>query len=118
MANGFKWIVPLGNLADSAGDYGEDVKEMILQTAQEWAGNTAAWMRAEAPWTDQTGNARRKLYGEAAPDGKDVVAYIGGRAKYQIWLETRHAGRYAIVTRAMQIKPPELMDALRSNLSS
>lgn len=117
MADGFRWIIPLSSLSNAIRDYGDDVREMVLDTAREWATETEAWMKAEAPWTDRTGNARQKLYGEAEQDGDDTVAYIGGRAEYQIWLETRHAGRYAIVTRAMQIKPPELMDALRSNLS-
>lgn len=117
MADGFRWIVPLGGLSGNVRQYGDDVKEMILDTAQEWAEDTEAWMKANGPWTDRTGQAREKLYGEAVQEGNDTVAYIGGRAPHQIWLEVRHAGRYAIVTKAMQIKPPELMDALRHNLS-
>lgn len=117
MADGFRWLVPLGRLSDNVRQYGDDVKAMALDEAERWAADTQAWMKANGPWTDRTGEARRELYGEAVQEGDGTFVYIGGRAAHQIQLEVRHAGRYAIVTKALQIKPPELMDALRDNLS-
>lgn len=54
-------------------------------------------MKTGAPWTDRTGNARATLKGDAKH--RDIVHEIilHGGMPYQIYLETRFGGKYAII---------------------
>lgn len=57
-----------------------------------------AYAKTNAPWKDDTGNARNGLNGEVQVLGRDEYALIlFGSVKYQIWLEVRFAGKYAII---------------------
>lgn len=56
------------------------------------------WARANAPWTDQTGNARNGLF--AQHDAEHMVKHeltVYGTMPYTFWLEVRWSGRYAII---------------------
>lgn len=82
---------------------------------QKQAAEATAYMKINAPWTDRTGNARSSLGAEAisaAGPGGGWILVLFGRAAYQIWLETRYAGRDAIVTPTMRIWGPKTMSAL------
>lgn len=56
------------------------------------------WARTNAPWTDQTGNARNGLF--AQHDAEPMVKHeltVYGTMPYTFWLEVRWSGRYAII---------------------
>jgi hypothetical protein len=60
-------------------------------------------MRQNAPWRDQTGNARNGLFAtvqDEARGGGSIVLYHS--VAYGIYLETRWAGRYAIILPTIQ----------------
>jgi hypothetical protein len=55
-------------------------------------------MRTNAPWHDNTGNARAGLF--AQHDAQPMVLHtltLYGTMPYTIWLEVRWSGRYAII---------------------
>lgn len=71
------------------------------------------WMKTNAPWTDRTGNARSGL-GSTTEHERKVhhTLVLFGRVPYQIWLEVRFAGRYAIILPAIVDQGPKLMKTL------
>jgi hypothetical protein len=67
------------------------------------------YARSNAPWTDQTGNARAGLFAthQAQPMVKhELVIYH--TMSYGTWLELRWSGRYAIIGPTMLHTAPEL----------
>lgn len=71
--------------------------------------DVAAWMKAEARWTDRTGDARAGLYAD--------VEYIANQAVYLLmshdvtlaytwYLEYAHAGRFSILGDAVDVWSP------------
>jgi hypothetical protein len=71
------------------------------------------WMREEAPWTDRTGNARSGLSAETEHVRlKYHAIHLFYRVPYGIWLEVRHAGKYAIIIPALLDQGPKMMKTL------
>lgn len=68
-----------------------------------------AYMKTHAPWTDRTGNARSGLGSTVFKRAGSWVMNLYGRANYQIWLEVKNNGRYAIITPTIQIWGPRVM---------
>lgn len=59
---------------------------------------TETYARTNAPWTDQTGNARNGLF--AKHDSEPMVSHsltVYHTMPYGYWLEVRWSGRYAII---------------------
>lgn len=54
-------------------------------------------MKREAPWTDQTGRARRALLAEVEQDDSKVALVLSHGVPYGKYLELSNGGRYAIV---------------------
>lgn len=68
-----------------------------------------AYMKVNAPWTDRTSNARNGLDGSVFKRASSWVMNLFGRANYQIWLEVKNGGKYAIITPTIQIWGPRTM---------
>jgi hypothetical protein len=66
-------------------------------------------MKANAPWTDRTTNARNGLDGIVFKRSGSWVMNLFGRVNYQIWLEVKNGGKYAIITPTIQIWGPRVM---------
>jgi hypothetical protein len=82
------------------------------RVAHARAAEAEEWMKANAPWQDQTGAARKGLYTEVR-EAPAILAEIifshGQDIDYGIWLETRFAGRNAIIAPAIDFWGPKLM---------
>lgn len=84
--------------------------QAAVQVLMERSGDQAvAYMRVNAPWTDRTGNARAGLDKIVFRQGGRYVLNLFGRASYQIWLEVKNGGRYAIIGPTIQIWGPRVM---------
>jgi hypothetical protein len=73
---------------DAAVDIVFDRYEAIAET----------YARTNAPWSDQTGNARAGLFAEH--ESEPMVVHrlvVYGTMDYTYWLEVRWSGRYAII---------------------
>lgn len=65
--------------------------------------------RTNAPWNDNTGNARAGLF--AQHDKESMVVHsltIYGTMPYTFWLEVRWSGKYAIIGPTMLEVAPQL----------
>jgi hypothetical protein len=66
--------------------------------------------KTEAKWVDRTGNARSSLNASVQVIGKHQYALVlAGGVKYQIWLEVRFAGKYAVIMPTIRAYAPVVM---------
>lgn len=71
-----------------------------------------AWMKQNARWQDDSGLARASLWAEVRTLGNDIALAIGHGVWYGLYLETGFAGRYAIITPAMDEFGPRIWAAV------
>ena len=72
-----------------------DARISVLVDRQADVGTSQ--MKTGAPWTDRTGNARATLKGDAKHKVAVHEIILHGGMSYQIYLETRFGGKYAII---------------------
>lgn len=72
-----------------------------------------AYMKANAPWTDRTSNARNGLDKKVFKAAGRWWLNLFGRANYQIWLEVKYNGRDAIITPTIILWGPRVMANMR-----
>lgn len=77
------------------------IESAIEKVVQRQAPKAEAWMKTNAPWTDRTGNARATLRAIPVREGDTHNLELVGGMPYQIYLETKQSGRYAIIQPAM-----------------
>lgn len=93
---------------DAAVDIVFDSYEAIAET----------YARTNAPWTDETGNARAGLF--ANHDSEPMVKHeltIYGTMPYTFWLEVKWSGKYAIIGPTMLNIAPRLSGDLAAAVS-
>lgn len=73
--------------------------------------------KTHASWTDRTTNARSGLIATTTVVGKHAYALVlAGSVKYQIWLEVRFAGKYAIIMPTLRAQFPMVLASYRKLL--
>lgn len=78
-------------------DYADELVRRAKRVMTAAAPVAEDHMKRVAPWQDQTGDARRLLMAETQDNGEEIALYLIHGAAYGIWLELRHAGRYAVL---------------------
>lgn len=73
------------------------------------ARGAVTYARQNAPWSDQTGNARNSLFATAERDAPVYRIIIGHGVPYGVWLEVRWSGRYQIIRPTVDHEAVELM---------
>ena len=130
---GIRWQRPPSELATAIERYGDRVLTTVAAIAQYAATQMQNEAKANAPWTDRTGNARTGLFGTSEADfaAKVVTIYLshGATIDYGVWLELMGgsgasgngngpgSGKYAIIMRTMQNHYEPLMQMLREAFS-
>lgn len=100
--DGFIWhnspdeVFPAGMDAYLAG-----VRQSIMLIAQRRAPEIEEWMKKNAKWEDQTGNARQTLHTEVRVMAEQVVIVLSHGMDYGIFLELANGGRYATIGPAL-----------------
>lgn len=87
----------------------------IKATMGYHADRAEAYAKREAPWTDQTTNARNGLF--AVTDFSGPFRYriiVAHSVPYGVWLEVRFAGRYAILEPTVRHEGVEVMKTLQA----
>ncbi len=100
---GFVWHTrPDAAWGDLADAYSRAIQDGVYQLAQAYAVEIEAWMKENAPWTDQTSNARQTLHSEADRlVGGAVEIILAHGMDYGIFLELANGGQYAIIGPAL-----------------
>jgi hypothetical protein len=87
-----------GDLTGNLQTLGARTKNRMAATAKYVAPQIQSDMRANAPWTDRTGNARNGLFTQVQVSTNEVAIVLYHSVPYGIWLELRWSGKYAIIT--------------------
>lgn len=75
-----------------------------------------AWMKANAPWTDNTGAARSGLTAIADSQGSLHNMLLSYSVSYGIWLEIANSGRFQILGPAQRVIASKIMQDLKGIL--
>ena len=114
MANdGISWS---GTLSGNLNTFGAKTKARMVAVAKYAAPQIQSDMRSNAPWEDQTGNARNGLFAkeQISTNRVDIVLYHS--VPYGIWLELRWSGKYAIITPSLAKWAPKVMALVSKSL--
>lgn len=76
-----------------------------------------AWMRLNAPWTDDTGAARGGLLAIPQHFGRLHEIFLTYSVYYGIWLEVANSGKYQVLQPALRIVGKKLMDDIEGMLN-
>lgn len=91
------------NMQRRLNEYERRINQIIRQVAQYWQAVFESYAKENAPWQDQTGNARQSLHSFIEELSGDMVRlYLSHGVDYGIYLETKYAGRYAIIWPTIQ----------------
>lgn len=99
---------------DALRQWQEQTEESLMQWFQELAQLAETKGKAEAPWRDRTGNARRGLYGYAWKEGNKIYVSFNHSVYYGVFLELLNNGRYAILQPVMEY----IQDVFYDNVNS
>jgi hypothetical protein len=116
----------LPGMVDNVVEFDDRLDRGVAGIVKQRSHIAEEWMRTNAPWTDRTGNARSGLSSTTEHEPKvHHTLVLFGRVPYQIWLEIRFAGRYAIIIPAILDQGPKMMrtmvkliDRLKGGLAS
>lgn len=110
----FIWHVPpeqgIGPVHDAAVIR---ARQIVYQLMLSYKPRIEAWMKQNARWQDRTANARQGLYAEVEEFATSVSLIADHSLWYGWFLETRHAGRYAIIAPAIDHFYPQIVADLR-----
>lgn len=82
----------------------------IYQVMRFHAPSLEAKAKTDATWTDRTSNARSSLNASVQVYGTHTYALVlAGGVPYQIWLEVRWAGKYAIIMPTVRAYAPVVL---------
>lgn len=92
-------------------------KELKTRAALGVLGDTVAkdmegYAKQNAPWQDQTGNARQRLKGDSQDMGDKVRCSISHGVDYGVYLELCNEGKYAIIEETIENAKPSVDKAL------
>ena len=98
-------------------DYVTRLVSVVQLLLQSYAPSIETWMKANAPWTDRTANARQSLYAnvELLLDGGVLIFDHG--VTYGVFLEYANQGRFAIIAPALDHFAPLIWADIQRLLS-
>jgi hypothetical protein len=104
-----------GELAD---EYISAIHSAIRQIIQRYVPEVEAWLKANARWTDRTGNARQTLFADMEELTNQFVELILSHGvDYGVFLELSHGGSWAIVGPALDYFAPKIWADVQALLS-
>lgn len=74
------------------------------------------YMKTNAPWRDQTGNARRGLVCETKYDRGDISLLLKHSVHYGVYLELAKSGMYAIISPTLSQFAPTFATIVASGI--
>lgn len=103
-----------GSLGRNLKNFDGDINALVAGVVDFQGDRAVAAMKVSAPWRDRTGNARQTLGAYGLHTDSYHELHLHGGMPYQIWLEVRNAGRYAVIGPAVKFQGLALMNRLRS----
>lgn len=70
----------------------QNMPALLADSLRKSADATVAYAKAQAPWTDRTGAARRGLWSEISVGNRGVILTVGHGVEYGKYLEAKGYG--------------------------
>lgn len=99
-----------GGLRRNLTTFDRDLDRSIGRVMDAESAYATAYLKAHAPWHDDTGAARAGLsatVSELGPGSYELL--LSYSVTYGVWLETKESGRYAVITPAMRVLGDKLL---------
>lgn len=82
----------------------------VIDAAKNFAAELVEYAKNNAPWEDDTGDARRELFAEGWADDDQVSLVLshGTEIYYGIFLEVRNGARFAIIMPTIEALGPRI----------
>lgn len=81
----------------------------VAEAMEEGRMEVEAYAKANAPWSDRTGEARNGLTARVDNDGGDIVLELAHTAEHGYWLEVIQDGRFAIIMPTLEALGPRIL---------
>jgi hypothetical protein len=86
------------------------IQRALFGVCKYWDGNVERSAKTNAPWTDQTTNARNGLKAQAVQINATTFGIVLSHSMhYGIYLETKNDQRYAIIMPTIRLMAPRVM---------
>lgn len=92
------------------------MRRELLALGKQTAAQMQAYAQQNAPWQDQSGEARQGLRGEAIEDDGKLKVRIAHTMEYGVYLELSRKGRRPILEPTAQKFAPEFFGAAKELL--
>lgn len=114
----FSWQVPPTRAFPALADaYTAAIRRGVRAIADRYAPEIEAYMKDNATWTDQTGNARANLRAEVEEiAGEMAQIVLSHGVEYGTFLELAHGGAYAILAPTVDVFGPRIWADVRAML--
>jgi len=90
---------------------------VCAQIIDEGSQLTEQYAKTNAPWEDQSGEARRELHTVTEHSKAEHIIFLTHGVDYGIYLETRWEGKFAIILPTIRAMTPQIMQMLSQALS-
>lgn len=90
------------------------IQKRLLTYAGASAPLFEQYAKQNRPWTDRTGDARKRLKCTAEAIDEGVEISLSHGVDYGLWLELAHEQNYAILRPTIEIKAPEFLEGLKT----
>lgn len=101
-----------GDMEARLNQFGPDVKRGMVAAANYVAPLAEAHMKANAPWTDRSTNARDGLKARTVVSTNKVAIVLYHSVPYGVFLEIRWGGRFAIIEPTIMVMAPKFVEAI------
>ena len=116
MADGFSMKVEIGDLNKGLIEYSEKALAAVDVYGKTAAAKLEGKAKENRPWTDRTGDARKRMKGSSEMDSDGLKIVLAHGVDYGVWLELAHEKRYAIVEPTVRLDSNEIFQNLRGLL--
>jgi hypothetical protein len=103
----------VGTLMAGLFQFDQKANRAMVAAANYVAPQAESAMKAGAPWTDRTGNARQGLGARVVVEPNKVAIVLYHSVPYGVYLELRWGGRYAIIEPTIATAGPMFVDAVK-----
>lgn len=115
---GFKWeVAPTDVFPQMASKYTQAIFQSGRHIAYEQAEAMENYAKQNAPWQDQTGDARERLYATVEETGPIGTIVLSHGVSYGIWLEILGQGRNSIIAPTIDLFGPIVMRSLQNMIN-
>ena len=102
------------DLARTLGSFDRRFNNLVSNIFEYESAYATTWMKANAPWHDDTGAARASLNATAHSSGSSHELLLAHGVSYGIWLEIAHNRKYQILASAQRHMANKIMSDIKA----